>query len=186
MDEASKVSVSLRCGDSSRQAEFKALLEAHNVEIQARASYQILVDEPVGWVSTKAPVREWQRAIVVTGNRCPAYQLDLLERQPAALLSDFNARVWRQVLAAIKVGERLHPRPSTPLTKAERRTLQLVAQGLTNEEIAQGRGVGAGTVKNSLSVIYQKLHLKSRVQAALYYYGIWHLLLDWQPPPHLE
>ena len=79
-----------------------------------------------------------------------------------------------------------HPELSTPLTPAERRTLQLVAKGHTNDEIASLRGVKVGTVKNVLSTIYQKLYLKSRVQAALYYYGHWHLLLDWSPPPHIH
>ena len=181
-----KISVSLHCGDDSRQGEFRELLELHGVEVRRQAPYEVLVDEPVGWVSTRAPVREWQRCIIVTGNRCPDYQLDLLELQPAALLSDFDAEVWRRTLAVIEMGDQLHPKPSTPLTRAERRTLQLVAEGLTNDEIAARRRVGAGTVKNTLSVVYQKLHLKSRVQAALYYYGIWHLLLDWRPPPHIE
>jgi len=54
------------------------------------------------------------------------------------------------------------------LTQREREVLRLVAEGNTNKEIAASLYITENTVKNHLRNILQKLHLQSRVQAALY------------------
>jgi DNA-binding NarL/FixJ family response regulator len=46
----------------------------------------------------------------------------------------------------------------------------LVAQGLTNKEIAQLLGSSSFTVRNQVKVIIRKLELKNRVQVA-YLFG---------------
>ena len=46
--------------------------------------------------------------------------------------------------------------------------LQLVAQGLTNDEIAEKLVVSERTVRTHVSNILAKLHLANRTQAALY------------------
>jgi DNA-binding NarL/FixJ family response regulator len=46
----------------------------------------------------------------------------------------------------------------------------LVAQGLTNKEIAQRLGLSVFTVRNQVKVIMRKLELKNRVQVA-YLFG---------------
>ena len=46
--------------------------------------------------------------------------------------------------------------------------LKLVAQGLSNQEIAQNLGVSERTVTTHVSSILGKLHLANRTQAALY------------------
>jgi len=46
--------------------------------------------------------------------------------------------------------------------------LRLVARGLPNEEIATQLTISERTVRNYVSSILDKLHLASRVQAALY------------------
>jgi NarL family two-component system response regulator LiaR len=60
--------------------------------------------------------------------------------------------------------------PSTeePLTVREVDVLRLVAQGLTNQEIAETLIIGVGTVRTHVSNILAKLHLANRTQAALY------------------
>lgn len=55
-----------------------------------------------------------------------------------------------------------------PLTEHELEVLQLVAQGLTNQEIAEQLALGERTVGNHISSILSKLHLANRTQAALY------------------
>jgi DNA-binding NarL/FixJ family response regulator len=54
-----------------------------------------------------------------------------------------------------------------PLSEREREILQLVAQGLTNREIADRLSLAQGTVKNYVTIILQKLGVRDRTQAAL-------------------
>lgn len=46
--------------------------------------------------------------------------------------------------------------------------LRLLAQGLTNQDIADKMFIAEKTVRNRLSLIFNQLHLKNRTQAALY------------------
>ena len=55
-----------------------------------------------------------------------------------------------------------------PLTERELEVLQLVAQGLSNQEIAVRLVIGDATVRTHIGNILSKLHLANRVQAALY------------------
>lgn len=60
------------------------------------------------------------------------------------------------------------PPTEEPLTEREMDVLKLVAQGLTNQEIAKKLVIGEGTVRAHVSNILSKLHLANRTQAALY------------------
>ena len=51
------------------------------------------------------------------------------------------------------------------LTPAQRRVLDLVADGLTNQEVADRQGVSAKTVANQLSAAYRRLGVRSRTAA---------------------
>ena len=56
------------------------------------------------------------------------------------------------------------------ITDKEYEIIELVAQGYSNKEIAEKLFLGAGTVRNYLSSILDKLHLRDRTQVAVFYY----------------
>jgi DNA-binding NarL/FixJ family response regulator len=61
------------------------------------------------------------------------------------------------------------PKPETPaLTRRELEVLQLVADGLSNKEIATSLFITEGTVKNHVHNALEKLQLENRTQAAAY------------------
>jgi DNA-binding CsgD family transcriptional regulator len=55
------------------------------------------------------------------------------------------------------------------LRSQEERVLALVAEGLTNKEIAAALQLSDKTVKNYLSNMFQKLHITRRAQAATFF-----------------
>jgi len=58
--------------------------------------------------------------------------------------------------------------PVPRLTERELEVLRLVAQGITNREIADQLFIAENTVKNHVRNILEKLHLHSRMEAVLY------------------
>lgn len=55
------------------------------------------------------------------------------------------------------------------LTQRQLRVVELVAEGLTNREIAQQIGTSEYVVKNYLRAIYDRLGFSNRVELALWY-----------------
>ncbi len=82
--------------------------------------------------------------------------------------------VASRLLEALRTGgipARSHaslPAEDTILTRRESEILQLVADGLSNKEIANELTITEGTVKNHVHNSLEKLHLTNRVQAAAY------------------
>ena len=60
--------------------------------------------------------------------------------------------------------------PFACLTEREREVAELIADGLDNREIAQTAYLSEGTVRNHISTILSKLHLKNRTQIAIAYW----------------
>lgn len=54
------------------------------------------------------------------------------------------------------------------LTPSELKVLRLLAEGLSNREIAQRLGISLRTVQNHLANIFRKLQLNDRISAAVY------------------
>jgi two-component system NarL family response regulator len=76
------------------------------------------------------------------------------------LLGEFRAM-------AKKAEQPPEPAPA-PLTDRETEILQLLSKGQSNKEIGSGLGISENTVKIHLKNILRKLHMNSRVQAAVY------------------
>jgi DNA-binding NarL/FixJ family response regulator len=56
------------------------------------------------------------------------------------------------------------------LTARESEILMLMAEGLSNKEIAHKANISAGTVRNHLEHIFKKLHVRCRTEAAAKYF----------------
>lgn len=56
------------------------------------------------------------------------------------------------------------------LSEKELEMVRLVAEGLSNKEISATSFLSEGTVRNYISIILDKLHLRDRTQLAIFYY----------------
>ena len=81
--------------------------------------------------------------------------------------SSLHPTIARKLIRELGQPSNLPP-AEEPLTAREVEVLRLVAQGLTNQEIANRLVISERTVRNHVSSILDKLHLANRTQAALY------------------
>lgn len=88
----------------------------------------------------------------------------------AAIREVFHGRMVFPRLAARHILQRQRAQQRMALTPREMEVLALVAEGLTNAQIAQRLVVSQETVKFHLRNIYQKLGVSTRTEAAAYYY----------------
>ncbi|MFQ5434091.1 MAG: response regulator [Anaerolineae bacterium] len=72
-----------------------------------------------------------------------------------------------RVLAKFRQPKRNTPEEE-PLAERDVEILRLLAQGLSNQEIASHLHLSEKTIRNRLSLIFRQLHLSNRTQAALY------------------
>lgn len=101
----------------------------------------------------------------------------LKDSEPAALIdairqvhrgeSSLHPKIARKLIQELS-RPAAQPPTADPLTPREVEVLQLIAQGLGNQEIADTLIIGEATVRSHVSNILGKLHLASRTQAALY------------------
>jgi two-component system, NarL family, response regulator DevR len=75
--------------------------------------------------------------------------------------------VTQKVLARLREGPESDPALAT-LTEQERRILLLIAEGLTNRQIAERMFLAEKTVKNYVSSLLAKLGMERRTQAAVF------------------
>ncbi|GAB4283012.1 MAG: response regulator transcription factor [Candidatus Promineifilaceae bacterium] len=73
-----------------------------------------------------------------------------------------------RVLAELRRPKQKPQTETDKLTERDLEILQLVARGLSNQEIADKLFLAEKTVRNRLSSIFKQLHLENRTQAALY------------------
>lgn len=79
-----------------------------------------------------------------------------------------HPRVASRVIQELHGAHREELNPYTELTDREMEVLKLIAQGMSNSEIAEKLVISVNTVKGHVSNILSKLHLADRTQAAVY------------------
>ena len=89
-----------------------------------------------------------------------------------ALLAPSVTRRLIEEFARQRPPERPSPAQLEPLTARERDVLGLVAQGLSNAEIAEALFVGEATVKSHVAHLLMKLGLRDRIQAVIFAYEV--------------
>jgi len=92
--------------------------------------------------------------------------------EPPERLLDVVAEVaqGRMVFPFLDVRE-LGRNPLDTLTERERRMVELLAQGLSNKELARELDISLNTVKFHLRNVFEKLSVRSRTQAVALYYA---------------
>lgn len=75
-------------------------------------------------------------------------------------------RAWDEA-KPIETEDRPHNTLDLTLTAKEVTILQLVARGLANKEIAANLSLAEATIKNRLSVMFAKMQVLDRTQAAI-------------------
>jgi NarL family two-component system response regulator LiaR len=105
-----------------------------------------------GFISRDASVGDLSRAIIAAG------------RGEIVLPPELAT----QALVALARGERDSEEPGVSLTEREQEVLNLLANGLTNKDIAQSLILSVRTVEAHLHNIYGKLGVASRTEAALW------------------
>ena len=70
-------------------------------------------------------------------------------------------------LTQLRAGE-LDPKVTSELTKRERQVLERVAQGHSNEAIAEDLGIAKQTVRNYVTRVYEKLGVHTRAEAVVW------------------
>ncbi|MDF3002632.1 MAG: vraR, partial [Bacillota bacterium] len=64
-----------------------------------------------------------------------------------------------------RYSENMKPRNQTSLTERETEVLKLLAEGLTQKEIAENLILSSSTIKRHLENIYQKLEVNNKISA---------------------
>jgi len=90
-------------------------------------------------------------------------------RQVATGGAFIESQMLKGMLSEMKPGAAgTMPGPARNLTKREREILALVAEGLSNREIADRLVLSPETVKSHVAAILEKLNVSDRTQAAIY------------------
>jgi DNA-binding NarL/FixJ family response regulator len=112
-----------------------------------------------------AALRAGARGYVLKG--APGEEIVAAVRTVAAGGAVFGAGVAGQVLALSGTERKAAATEDDDLTERERQVLELVAEGMSNAQIARRLDLSLKTVQNYVSRILDKLQVSDRTQAAL-------------------
>ena len=170
-------SFDLACGIPIVTGSFIKMVEEQHLRYDPTSSVRVIIDIEAGFAlhELENADRANIRIIVVTFSCCPEYWEDLWDLQPEVLIVDSNyEHDFASAIVRVTHGEKYRQVPSltTPLSKHEREVLCYLARGWSNKRIALHTHVQEKTIMNTLTSVYNKLHLENRTQALLYYWGI--------------
>lgn len=100
--------------------------------------------------------------------RCTPEELRAALREVCQGGAPMSREIARKVIASFREPVTASAQVAE-LSPREREILELLAAGHPNKEIAQRLGVTDGTVRWHLRHVYHKLHVRSRIEAALKY-----------------
>jgi LuxR family maltose regulon positive regulatory protein len=142
-------------------------LEARGNHLQAVTTLDraLTLAQPEGYIRTfvdegepmKLLIADCRLRIEKHDGRLKLYVDNLLAAFPEVVLRAPLSQIDNQKSAIQNLVE--------PLSERELEVLRLIADGLSNHEIAERLIVGTGTVKTHINNIYRKLDVKSRTQA---------------------
>lgn len=89
----------------------------------------------------------------------------------SVLPPEMTRTLFSQIAAAAVARGRTEMLESVRMTPREREVIDLIAEGLSNKEIARRLDVGSHTVKSHVRNIMEKLMLHTRLQIAAYVHG---------------
>lgn len=118
--------------------------------------YQALRNGALGYLSKDEPA-----------DRLHEYLVGVMKGE-VALSSTIAAKVLAEFGTASRTSAIPIPPSHERLTNREREVLRFVVDGLSNEEIARRIHLSEATVKKHLGSIMTKLHMRNRVQIAVY------------------
>jgi DNA-binding NarL/FixJ family response regulator len=99
----------------------------------------------------------------------------------APMTSEIARMVVRSFMEAPKPPD---PNGTEQLSPREMELLALVAEGLTNKDLAARLYISADTVRSHLVHIFEKLHVRCRTEAAAKYFRSKPEVVSLPPPPH--
>ncbi|MEM8531265.1 MAG: helix-turn-helix transcriptional regulator [Chloroflexota bacterium] len=170
------VSLTISCGDPATATFVETHVEQH-VRSDLETPIILLVDVPRGFALRASEYEDLssKMCIVVTSNQCSDYN-ELLWEYGVQSLIDYEMLfdVFPEVLVNVSRGERCRYLPNhVPLlTPAERQTLRLLGDGLSNEQMSDRFSTSVYCVKNSVKSVLSKLPVQNRSQAGLYFWGM--------------
>ena len=152
----------------------RALLMAAEKDVDRALSYlerALMRAEPEGYVRIFLDEGKPMAALLLEAiNRqiCPGYARRLLDAHERTREKLGQPPVAQPASTAVgaKREEKASATPADLLTDRERDVLRLIAEGLTNQEIADRLFVSLNTVKTHVKSIYQKLNVRNRAEAA--------------------
>lgn len=113
--------------------------------------------------------------ILTTFSRSGYFQRALKAGVSGYLLKDSPSEELASSIRKVIAGKRIYApelmddvySEENPLTEREKKVLELVADGMNTQEIADQLSIKTGTVRNYISTIFEKLEVKNRIEAIL-------------------